>query len=226
MRLSYAEICQSPALLALFGSPPPIVMNLKRFRKDSVQKGDGRPALDPSDAELIAAAQAGAMEAFGALYRRYLTPIFRYVRSRVSGQRDAEDVTEAVFLKAFESLAQYEDRGLPYGAFLYQVARNAIVDYYRSGEPLEPLELAEQAWDGEPGVERNLIEAQEHRRIKAALDSLPEHFQEVIRLRLMMGLPTDQVAEWMNINPAAVRVKQHRALQALRRALEAVDERT
>lgn len=179
---------------------------------------------DRDDGELVRAAKSGDTDAFGELYRRYLDPIYRFIRSRVSTETDAEDITEIVFLKAFESLDRYEERGAPFGAFLYQVARNMLVDYYRSAEPLEALDAAEPHSDSGPGAEKRLIDQESVNKVEAALATLPEHYQEVIRLRLMMDLPTDQVAAWMNRKPNSVRVLQHRALKALKEALGANDD--
>lgn len=185
---------------------------------------DKSEAKHASDAELVQAAQHGNAEAFGSLYRRYLTRIFRYVRSRISPEQDAEDVTESVFVKAFEALENYEERGAPFGAYLYQIARNAIVDYYRADELTETLDNAKADWDERPRVERQLIKKESVQEVEAALATLPEHYREVIRLRLVMDLPTDQVAQWMGREPSTIRVIQHRALKALRQALGVTDE--
>lgn len=187
---------------------------------------DDRNLTEPSDAELVRLAQSGQVEAFGTLYRRYVEPIFRFTRSRVSSERDAEDLTENVFLKAFEGLDSYEERGAPFGAYLYQVARNSIIDHYRTSKPVESLESAEKYSDDRLGAEKGIVEREAVSKIEQALENLPENYQEVIRLRLMMDLPTDQVAAWMNKKPATVRVLQHRALKALREALGEIDERT
>lgn len=178
------------------------------------------PAETP-DAELVAAAQAGETEAFGELYERYVTQIFRYIRSRVSLERDAEDLTETVFMRSFEALDSYEERGHPYSAFLYQVARNVLVDHYRQTEDQEPLDddrplAAETAVD----PELNLQEDEQVKRIKAAMEQLPPDYQEVIRLRVLMELPTATAAQWLDRSEGAVRVLLYRALKSLRGELE------
>ena len=71
-----------------------------------------------SDAELIDLAQRGESEAYGELYRRYLDPIYRYIRIRVGEDRLAEDLSEMVFLRSFESLGKYKERGHPFSAYL------------------------------------------------------------------------------------------------------------
>ena len=92
--------------------------------------------LDEDD--LIARARQGDREAFADLYQRYLPMIYAYVRARVFDDHDAEDLTEQVFLRAYQSLSRYHGRGWPYSAFLYRVARNLLVDHIRRSRPRQP----------------------------------------------------------------------------------------
>jgi len=96
------------------------------------------------DARLIERAKLGEVEAFGCLYERYLESIYRYIRTRVAEARTAEDLTEIVFLRSFESLSRYKEKGLRFSAFLYQVARNLLVDHYRQEKEELPIESADQ----------------------------------------------------------------------------------
>jgi RNA polymerase sigma-70 factor (ECF subfamily) len=176
------------------------------------------------DAQLIKQAQAGEVNAFGELYRRYLTQIYRYIRSRVSTDRDAEDLAEAVFLNAFQGLKMYRERGAPFGAYLYRVARNLIVDHYRGSRRSEPLdEQGGQLTSGE-NAERVVVQSESLREIREALLRLPEAYQEVIRLRVLLEMSTGEVGRWMGKNTSNVRVLLHRALKALRKELDQGDE--
>lgn len=177
------------------------------------------------DAEYIARTQAGDLDAFGELYRKYVTPIYRYIRTRVSTDRDAEDLTEQVFLKAFEALDTYQERGAPFGAFLYMVARNAVVDHYRSQKEIEQIDDLSTLGSEDRGAEADLIDRQNLLEINNALVKLPDNYREVIRLRVLMEMPTVEVAAWMGKKPSTVRVILHRALKALRKSLGVVDER-
>ncbi len=176
-----------------------------------------------SDGELIRRAQLGDREAFGELYQRYLAPIYGYIRLRVESERDAEDLTEMVFMKSLESLGRYEDRGAPFAAFLYKVARHLVIDSYRSKPAPLPLEVAEARPDSEPGTETNLVERERGRAALSAMARLSEPHQEVIRLRVLLGLPTETAAQWMGRSPAAIRVLLHRALRTLRKVVESND---
>ena len=177
-----------------------------------------------TDADLVARARAGDREAFGALYQRYFDPIFRYLCVRVERAEDAEDLTATVFLRAYRSLGRYRERGWPFSAFLYQVARNALVDHYRK-RPREG-DLADAAALGTParGLDDEMERAEHLREMRRALATLPPDYQEVIRLRVLLSLPTETTAQWMERSPGAVRVLLYRALAALRIRLIRPDE--
>lgn len=169
--------------------------------------------------ELIARARRGDREAFADLYQRYLPMIYAYMRVRVFDDHDAEDLTEQVFLRAFQTLDRYRGRGWPYSAFLYRVARNLLVDHIRRSRPAFPVEAADAQPDAAPSADEALIESEERRRLQQALDHLPADYQEVIRLRLLLSLSTATAAAWMGRSEGAVRVLLYRAMQALRHEL-------
>ena len=81
---------------------------------------------------LVAEAQRGNPEAFGRIFDAYAGPIHRFIASRVYRPSDAEDLTQLVFVKALEALPRYEARGIPFGGWLFKLARNAIIDQVRT----------------------------------------------------------------------------------------------
>ena len=174
---------------------------------------------EASDAELVARARAGETEAFGLLYQRYFDPIYRYLRARVPEASDAEDLAATVFLQAYQSLPRYREMGWPFSAFLYRLARNATADHYRRRRDIA-IENADEI--SAPGISPD--EAVDHRQnlaaLRKALMGLSPDYQEVIRLRLLLDLPTATVAQWMGRSKGAVRVLLYRALEALRRTLD------
>jgi len=169
--------------------------------------------------ELIARARRGDREAFADLYQRYLPMIYAYVRARVFSDPDAEDLTEQVFLRAFQSLARYRPRGWPYSAFLYRIARHLVIDHVRRSRREATVEMTGEPAEARPSTDDVLIRQEDGRRLLLALDRLPADYQEVIRLRLLLALPTATAAVWLGRSEGAVRVLLHRALQALRREL-------
>ncbi|NIM93580.1 MAG: sigma-70 family RNA polymerase sigma factor [Anaerolineales bacterium] len=170
----------------------------------------------PEDFELVTLAKGGETEAFGVLYERYVDPIYRYIRVRVSEDETAEDLTELVFLRSFKSLDRYKERGLPFSAFLYRIAKNLIVDHYREQKEEVSLEaVAEIESSAQPMDERVMI-TERVEEVQRALVELPSDYQEVIRLRVLLELPTETTADWLNRSEGAVRVLLHRALKAVR----------
>jgi RNA polymerase sigma-70 factor (ECF subfamily) len=170
----------------------------------------------PIDSDLVARARAGDREAFGELYQRYFDPIFRYLCVRVDRAEDAEDLAETVFLRAYRSLHRYRERGWPLSAFLYQVARNALVDHYRKRPRESDLAEADSLSTPARALDDEMERAERLREMRRALGSLPPDYQEVIRLRVLLSLPTETTAQWMERSPGAVRVLLYRALAALR----------
>jgi RNA polymerase sigma-70 factor (ECF subfamily) len=136
----------------------------------------------------------------------------------------AEDLAETVFLKAWRAIARYEQQGLSFSSWLYRIARNVAIDYYRTRRedlPLssEPLELADE--EG-LGPEELVLRREEVRELQRAVSRLPEEQQQVIILRFVEGLSHAQVGEIMGKSEEACRVLQHRGLAALSRLLSEV----
>ena len=169
------------------------------------------------DARLIERAKRGEVEAFGYLYERYLESIYRYIRTRVAEDRTAEDLTETVFLRSFESLSRYKEKGLRFSAFLYQIARNLLVDHYRQKEEELPLESADQIDVSLSRIDDIIVIQDQADRLRVGLEALPEEYREIIRLRVLLELSTTECAQWIGRSEGAVRVLLHRAMKALKR---------
>ncbi|MFL5649430.1 MAG: sigma-70 family RNA polymerase sigma factor, partial [Chloroflexota bacterium] len=87
---------------------------------------------DAAIERLVDEARAGDAWAFGQLFDHFHLPVYRYVASRVRHPSDAEDLTQLVFVKALEALPRYEARGIPFGGWLFRLARNAVIDHVRT----------------------------------------------------------------------------------------------
>ncbi len=174
------------------------------------------------DISLLKSAQAGNAEAFGALYERYAPAVFRYLAAHLSSGLDAEDLTTDVFLRAWQSLPNYHERGVPFLAFLLRIARNAVIDQYRrnrSGQSY-PTDLEPTLEDEAPGPAESLVQQLERQEMAQVLARLNEDYRTVLVLRFINGLSPQETAQVMKRSAGAVRVLQHRALSALRRLLE------
>jgi len=174
---------------------------------------------DAAIERLVEDAQAGDAWAFGRLFDHFHLPIHRYVASRVRRPSDAEDLTQLVFVKALEALPRYESRGVPFGAWLFRLARNAIIDFSRtSHEHADLAQSVDRAGTG-AGPDEMVVTRQEIDAVGAALSTLTEDQRDAITLRFFAGLSAREAAEVMGKQEGTVRGLQFRAIAALRREL-------
>lgn len=174
-----------------------------------------------SDAQRVAAAQRGDMQALGALYDQHQDAIFRYLWARLGERPLAEDLTGEVFTRMLTALPNYRPEA-PFRAWLYRIARNLLFDHYRR-QPRAPLPLhsaeAHSAPDADPVTlaEATLTVERLHR----ALAALEENQRDVVTLRFLSGFSLQETAAALNKTEAAIKALQHRGLAALRLALSA-----
>jgi RNA polymerase sigma-70 factor (ECF subfamily) len=164
--------------------------------------------------------------AFGELYDRFIDRVYRYLYFRTGSHPEAEDLTEQVFLKAWEAIARYRWQGRPFLAWLYRLAHNTHIDHVRTQTPTtslnndeRPIELASSS----AAVE--MARALDADLLARALAQLTLDQQQVIVLKFIEGLDNDQIAHSMDKREGAIRALQMRALMSLRRVLEHQGER-
>jgi RNA polymerase sigma-70 factor, ECF subfamily len=170
----------------------------------------------PNEAYLVARAVAGDRQAFGDLYECHLDAIYRYIYYRVGDTHEAEDLTETVFVKAWEALDRYRAGEVPFAAWLYRIAHNQVVDRHRTARPT--AELPDQHPDPGLGANPEAQAAQNEmsRVLAAALAQLDPLGQQVLTLRFINGLSHAETAQIVERPEGTVRVLQHRALAQLR----------
>lgn len=198
-------------------SSPPRVMT------DKPGDGDATVNLD-AERQLAAKACGGDRQAFGTLYERYVDRIYRYVYFKVGNRAQAEDMTSQTFLKAWDAIGDYEWRDHPFGAWLFRIAHNLVVDYHRSRREVLGLDDATRQLEAKASrddvrPERILADLISMERVRHAIGRLTEEQQQVLVLRFFEGLDTGEVAELMGKRRGAIRGLQFRALSALRELL-------
>ncbi len=171
---------------------------------------------DLDDDALIRAAQSGDLEAFSQLYQRHFLMVYRYALARVHDGPTAEDIVEKVFMNVFRRLESYRLEGNLFSTYLYRVARNTIIDYYRVQDRTVPMDAGGPESIVETDLDQQLMHGERMETIQFAFEHLSADYQEVIRLRILLELPTASVAEFMERSPGAVRILLHRALKVLR----------
>lgn len=180
------------------------------------------PARLSKDQNLIKKAQHGDQLAFGELYECHAPVIFRYLFAHLDSRMDAEDLTGEVFLKAWQSLPKYNERGIPFLAFLFRIARNVLVDYYRQSNRQEskaPEDLERFRSEDDTELVERVGMTIEHQKILKILARLRPDYRSVLTLRFISELSPEETAQVMDRSVGAIRVLQFRALAALRQAI-------
>lgn len=153
-------------------------------------------------------------QAFSQLYTIYFNKIYDYIYYKVIRKDEAEDLTALVFLKAWEAIENYRWQGYPFSTWLFRIAHNQLIDYYRKHRdtlPLDLVELPEDVPDPFDVAERASVMAQ----IRGALKHLTSDQKRVLELRYFEGYSIGEISTMMGKAPDAIRALQHRALLVL-----------
>ena len=169
---------------------------------------------------LVQRARQGDQEAFAQLYEAHFDKIFRYVVLKIRNQAEAEDMTQQVFVKAYESIDSYQSQGVPFTAWLFRIAHNQMVDYVRkqSRKPTVPLDESLPIAD-ETDLEHDVETKIEMEKVVLATKQLTKAQREVISLRFAGGLSITEAAKTMRKSEGAIKALQHSAILSLRKTL-------
>ena len=179
-------------------------------------------ALDESPETLrkvrlaVARAKEGDQDALRFLYISYSNNVYGYVKSIVHDEHETEDVTQHVFAKLMTTVVKYDDRGVPFFAWLLRMARNVAIDHLRANR-LTPTETV-----FDPDISCGADLDRSH-TVKAALDTLPDEQREVVILRHVVGLSPGEIADRMGRSEGSIHGLHHRGRRALQRELTRLD---
>jgi RNA polymerase sigma-70 factor (ECF subfamily) len=174
---------------------------------------------DAAVQRLVEEARSGDSWAFGRLFDHFHEPIYRYIASRIQRPSDAEDLTQLVFVKALEALPRYEARGIPFGGWLFRLARNAVIDFVRTRHEHSELDTIVERAGSDAGPDQIALTREDIDAVAAALATLTDEQREAIALRFFAGLSAREAAEAMGKQEGTIRGLQFRAIAALRRQL-------
>jgi RNA polymerase sigma-70 factor (ECF subfamily) len=182
-----------------------------------------RSTFDDSPAALrqtqlaVTRAKQGDREALRFLYIRYSHNVYGYVRSIVRDEHEAEDVTQHVFTKLMTVLSKYDDRGIPFFAWLLRLARNLAIDHLRANRaiPCEEV-LSGDTQGGEHDIDAALT-------VRAALATLPDDQRQVVILRHVMGMTPGEIATRMGRTEGSIHGLHHRGRRALQQELRRLE---
>ncbi len=168
---------------------------------------------------LVQKARDGDKEAFAQLYESHVDKIYRYLVLKTGNKIEAEDMTQQVFLKAFQSISSFKWQGTPFTAWLFRIAHNLMVDYMRHKEKRATLPLDEPIAKSDSNPELMAERKLDMEQVISATERLTELQRGVISLRFTSELSIAEVARVMGKSEGAIKALQHSAIAALRKSL-------
>jgi RNA polymerase sigma-70 factor (ECF subfamily) len=163
----------------------------------------------------VTRAKAGDVDGIQFLYVRYRNDVYRFVRSIVGDEHDAEDVTQTVFLKLMCVIHRYKREAVPFAAWLIRVARNAAIDHLRERRPVPCEEIRASAPDPFDGNGQRLTD------LKEAMAEVQQKQREVVVLRQVCGLAPGEIASRLGTSEGAIHGLHHRGRRAVQAGLSA-----
>lgn len=168
---------------------------------------------------LLAKAKTGDQAAFGQLYDLYFKKIYQFIYYRVGHKQLAEDLAEDVFLKAYGKLVSL-NKNSSFEGWLYQIARNLVIDYYREKKLTVALGDVENTLEYETNIIDTVNLNQQQKILLKLLKELGEEQQIVIKLKFFEDLDNGEIAALLNKSEGAIRVIQHRAIIKLQELIK------
>jgi len=166
--------------------------------------------------------------AFGLLYEKYVQKIYNYVYYRTGNHHDAEDLTAKTFHRAMKHIPRYEQRGVPFSAWLYRIAHNVVANWYRDRSRRKVIALDElvlyQQWRQSP--EGLVEETEEKGELLKVIRQLPADRQQLLILKFVEGMSNEAIGQVMGRSEGAIKSLYHRTLLALRKKMTSQSQRS
>ena len=171
--------------------------------------------LSMDESSIILACQKGQTDQFDALYQAYIDPIYRFVYYKTMHKETAEDLTSEIFIKALQSISTFDTQKGTFSAWLYRIARNRVIDHYRTKKEDRNIE---DIWDlsDRTDIERDAETMRQLEKVEGHLKTLKPQQREVIIMRLWDGLSHKEIADVLGISEANSKMIFSRTLRSLR----------
>lgn len=183
--------------------------------------------IELNEKKVIARAVNGDGEAFKILYERNIDKIYNYIFYRTSNVKDAEDLTARVFYRALRSIKKYDDRGIPFSAWLYRIAHNLVANWYRDNSRKKEVPLFENIIKEKKkeNPEQLVLKLEENEELLLVINKLPADRQELLVLKFINNLTNEEIGQVMGRTEGAIKSLYHRTLKALRDEYENTNNR-
>jgi RNA polymerase sigma-70 factor (ECF subfamily) len=182
---------------------------------------------ETQDESLLVEQAKDDSEAFGLLYKKYIQKIYNYVYYRTGNHHDAEDLTAKTFQRAMKHISRYEQRGVPFSAWLYRIAHNVVANWHRDRSrrkviALDELVLHHQRQQSPEG----LVEDDEERKeLLQVIRRLAADRQELLILKFVEGMSNEEIGRIMGRSEGAIKSLYHRTLLTLRKEMASQSQR-
>ncbi len=170
--------------------------------------------------KLIESAVKGKASAFGLLYDHYQPKIYRFVLIKIGSREDAEDITHQVFLNAWQNISNYKDLGFPFSSWLYRIAKNQVIDRYRTKKQEFNLEDVDEEVFADSGIGEDIELRIRIERVMKEIKNLKQDYQDVLIMRFVEDLSIKEVAAAVEKSEGAVKLMQHRAIKELKKVFD------
>ena len=173
---------------------------------------------------LVDRAKGGDGDAFGKIYDMHVERVYKHLYYRVGNNADAEDITQQVFIKAWQAISRYKKTASPFIAWLVKISHNLVIDFYRAKKTETYIDFDVVATKSDTDPE-HLAEAHfNQQQIRLAILKLHGDQQQVILMRLIEDFSYAEIAASLGKSEGAVRVTLHRGLARLRKIMEKVQQ--
>ncbi len=179
------------------------------------------------DMKIIERVIDGDTEAFSAIIARYQDKVFRYVRAKFDNSDEVMDITQDIFMMAFESLESFRGDA-KFSTWLFSITANYCKNYRKKMNRMRTVSIEKseeesgefQIADERENTEKAVIDKESLRIVKEELYTLPEDYREILILRDIEGMPYNEIAGILGISLSNVKVRIHRGREQLKERLQ------
>ena len=178
-----------------------------------------KPKIELNDSEQIVLAKKNR-DAFGPLYEKYFERVFLYIFKRVCDEDTTGDICQMVFLKAMVNIGKYEDRGVPFGAWLFRIASNEVNMYFRKSNKTHIVEIEESGLISmmtELEITDKKEEITQQEKLIQILNELKPEHTELLELRFFQNMSFKEIATIYDITEANAKMKTYRLLERIKK---------
>lgn len=171
------------------------------------------------ESQLIESAKTDG-DAFAQLYDFYFPRVYAFTMSKVSDRELAEDIVSEIFMKVLDNLPKYQDRGLPFTAWLFTISRHVIFDHYAKRQKQQSVPLEENLDQRDDDAERSPTHTAAHselsEQVRAVMAKLPERDLTIVQLKFFAGLNNREIAATLNLSESNVGIILFRVLRKMK----------